>query len=356
MPIEAAAPSRAERPLDRALAAAVRSRNAQPQAAALATPVLQRYIDHNGWRWADDLSVVTKQGSRNHEMYARKGKAAVSNSSLKANRSQIELSETATKQFSKEGKPYPLEKIEPKNVGNGTSGDSMQLVADCGESCAAVVGSPRRRAEFSDEGATKKTAYGAPSQMKSEIMRTWLTKERTRKRAAGDSTAANKIYIALYAGWWYEDQALKLAATLGGLSGSARDAAVNRYWAILEAAGEAYFGYYYGLPPDERAAIDKDLKINKWADPSVGEGFTTSSGGPPIPGKTPWNFHWAGIVMTSDSGNDKIVLENYAHPVKTNNYWTFEMYGTKKPGQSFHERHTASQLHGQIPATMKITK
>jgi hypothetical protein len=64
-----------------------------------------------------------------------------------------------------------------------------------------------------------------------------------------------------------------------------------------------------------------------------------------------WNFHWAGVVMKD--GDNNVTLENYAVALDgpdgyayVDRAWAFQMYGTKKVGQTFHEGHLASRTHG----------
>ena len=54
--------------------------------------------------------------------------------------------------------------------------------------------------------------------------------------------------------------------------------------------------------------IDAAVEINHHARPEVGQGFTTSSGGAKIKGKSTWNFHWGAVVMKSDDNADIVVL------------------------------------------------
>ena len=39
---------------------------------------------------------------------------------------------------------------------------------------------------------------------------------------------------------------------------------------------------------------------------------------------------------------------------KENDKWTFETYGNRWASQTFHERHKATDQHGQTPTTMTI--
>ena len=95
----------------------------------------------------------------------------------------------------------------------------------------------------------------------------------------------------------------------------------------------------------------------------MGQAYTISSGGLPVPGvEDTWNFHWAGVGMKSDDGRDNVTLENYSVniPDAQNNRWTFQMYDSArsarenpaKRGQTFHEEHSGMGTHGQNPTTM----
>jgi hypothetical protein len=123
-----------------------------------------------------------------------------------------------------------------------------------------------------------------------------------------------------------------------------------------------FLGVYSQLPPKTRNDLDRRIGINRWADPQVGQAYTISSGGPSVPGKSTWNYHWAGVVMKSDDGRDNVTLENYSvsNPAVQNQEWMFQMYGSAqsatenrdKRGQTFHEEHSRMGTHGQNPTTM----
>ena len=122
-------------------------------------------------------------------------------------------------------------------------------------------------------------------------------------------------------------------------------------------------GVYNKLPPKTREYLDRRTGINRWANPEVGQAYTISTGGSPVPGRDePWNFHWAGVVMKSDDSRDNVTLENYSvsnYEVQ-NDRWIFQMYGSaqsaeedsRKRGQTFHEEHRNMGTHGQNPTTM----
>jgi hypothetical protein len=115
---------------------------------------------------------------------------------------------------------------------------------------------------------------------------------------------------------------------------------------------------YWELGEKGRRAFDKFAGVNTAADPKVGGGYTMNTeGGMPgfkTQGDMTWNFHWAGVVM--ESGGDNITLENYATGGydDVNTEWNFQMYGTVKKGQTFHEQHLASGTHGNRASTFEV--
>jgi hypothetical protein len=323
---------------------------------------LQRYTVKkykSNWRQADDLSMATREGYPNHSLWAKPGKAAKSNTALRAVNSDIELIETAHEdEFWTDDKSIvvKLRKIEPKNKVNGTQGDNMLLWADCGRSASVVVGSLDRQAVFNLDG-TQAVAEGGPDQMKAGIMKQWLPKERARKQKEKNKADVKLIDDTLKKG-------ARLEAELGPIATRWRNATTDvmkeaiaaEYSAKLGQVGEAYLAYYNSRSGSERRRIAKELGINRFARPKVGQGYTTSSGGAAVPGKSTWNFHWSGVVMQSDDGNDNVVIENYSVSDwdRENKKWTFETYGLRKESQSFHAQHKATGQHGEAPTTMTI--
>jgi hypothetical protein len=130
---------------------------------------------------------------------------------------------------------------------------------------------------------------------------------------------------------------------------------------------------YWALGEDGRKAFDKYTATNLAANPEIGGAYTMATErdmpGFKSKGRT-WNFHWAGVVAKDGSNN--ITLENYAvsygsdpDPVKhkklqikaynhVNRSYDFQMYGTKKEGQTFHEEHLASGTHGNRASTFAV--
>lgn len=333
------------------------------------TNLIQRYFDATGskgsaigssYRISDDLTTAVKVGYPNHDFYAKSGKAATANAKLAAVGSGIELTETGSSfDVSKGGTTKTLKKILPKNKQNATSGDNMKLIDDCGKSCAVVVGSKRRTALHTDAmtGLDAKTSATTPSLMKAEIMKKLLNKWLTMASTDATQKAAINATIARADAKKLEiDAADRLynAAT----TEAEEEAALDIYWEKVDEYGEIMMSYYNTASETKRDEIDKYLKINQYANPDVGQGYTMSSGGADYAGKSTWNFHWGGVIMKSDDQTDTITLENYAVPGDVENEkWDFAMYGpATKEGQTFHEQHHDTKQHGEKPTTMAIEK
>jgi len=131
---------------------------------------------------------------------------------------------------------------------------------------------------------------------------------------------------------------------------------------------------YWALGAGGRRAFDSYTGINRAANPTIGGGYTLATEydmpGFKTKGPMTWNFHWAGVVMKDGANN--ITLENYAvsygtdpDPIKNarlqekaynevNREWVFQMYGTRKRGQTFHEQHVKSGTHGTRGSTFAV--
>jgi hypothetical protein len=260
-------------------------------------------------------------------------------------------------------KQAEMKKVVARNKKKKTEGDSMELVADCGQANETVVGGDKRAAVYSLAQIRQLTSANAnPTTMRTEIMKKWLEQEQARRLNAGteaDSAAAVQIAETLAAGQMVEDgRAIIVADFKKAASDAEKDLVSARFQKHLEDVANAYWKYYDTRPASERNAIDKELKINRFARPDVGQGYAIATGGPSAGGDSMWNFHWGGVVMTSDDRNDTVVLENYAtsDPDEENTKWTFETYGTLNSAQSFHARHKNTGQHGLTPTTMAIKK
>lgn len=327
------------------------------------TGIVQGYFDRkyliSNWRQANDMTMATKIGYPNHEFYAKAGKVSFANSKLAAVNSGIELIETS-KEMTIEGKPgsspkqkQKIKKVKAKNKENNSQGDDMLLYADCGKSSAVVVGGVARQAVYTKPSTSVGKIPGSPSSMKIAIIKAWMEHIVTDP----DIFKYIKPFISLIAA---NEASKDLDSLYLDLIAAKDDKEKKKikadYAKKLYEVGDAYWDYYNKLPEDQKDDIDKALKINRYAKPSIGQGFTISSGGPSA-GKSTWNFHWGGVIMTSDDGEDRVVLENYAvgNPNVENKLWTFDMYGMQK-GQTFHERHKETKQHGTTPTTMTIEK
>lgn len=334
--------------------------------------LLQRYVEYtdsdgDAMRASDDLTMLTGVGYPNHLMWAKAGKADGANLKLAAVGSGVELEEVADDSYDnviplKSGKRVVLKRVVPRNLQNDTAGDDMLLYADCGRSASVIVGGGDRRAMYAlkaDAAPTDHIDDNNPSLMKIGIMRNWL---KDQIASAGEGVDASKLQAALSAGDSLDVELAILNAEkktwTKATTKSVRDAWSVKYRRKLKQVAEAYFTYYNGLAQKDRDEVARGLEIDEYARPDVGQGFTTSSGGANIKGKSTWNFHWGGVVLTSDDNRDRVVLENYSVSKydEENTNWTFDMYGTKTREQTFHGRHKATGQHGETPTTMVIEK
>lgn len=321
------------------------------------------------YRESDDVSLLVPAEYPNHELWAKPGKAARANAALKAVGSGIELVETADTYEHEPGTgpAVELKRIEAKNTVNGTQGDDMELYADCGRSAGVVMGGSERRAVYAlseTELGARHTDVATPDLMKIEIMRTWLEHElkaRAASEASGEeSEATKKMKAALAAG---DARAVERKAIVAETKAwttktakGTRLAWTSRHNAKLKEESDALYAYYRGLAATDRHEAAFALEIDEYARPTVGQGYVMSSGGDRIKGVDTWNFHWGGVVLSSDDNADTVVLENYAvgRWDEQNDLWTFDMYGTQRVKQTFFYRHRATKQHGMTPTAMVV--
>ena len=311
------------------------------------------------YRVADDLSATVRVGYPNHILYAKSGKAATANTKLSAVGSGIELTEeSATKTVKNSaGISETLKQVLPKNKINSSSGDKMKLWADCGKSAGVVVGGTNRGAVHTDisTGKASTTKESSPALMKAEIMQKLLKYWET--HANTSASLKKKIKDTFTKA---EAKKKEMEAALDKLSKATtnveKELYIDTYWEKATEYGELMMQIYNELDPSKKEEIDKYLKINEFANPDVGHGYTMSTGGEGYSGKKTWNFHWGGVVMKSDSAKDNITLENYAvgDASVQNEKWDFAMYGTEKKEQTFHSEHQKTKQHGKTPTTMHI--
>ena len=271
---------------------------------------LQRYTEKkytNTWRQADDMSLATRTGYPNHELWAKPGKAAKSNTALAAVKSDIELVETAKEDtFWTDDKSVTVKLQEDRGQEQGQRHPG-RLDAAVGGLRSQRVGGRRRASTARRSTRTaggKAVAPGGPDQMKAGIMKTWLAKREDAQKlmVEANKVDADAIQDALTKGAQREAELGRHRRT----AGARPRADVMKKAIAAEYSAQAHRDRQRPISPTstpaadaERQAIDQDLGINWYARPGVGQGYTTSSGGAAVPGSTrTWNFHWSGVVMT----------------------------------------------------------
>lgn len=236
----------------------------------------------------------------------------------------------------------------------GKKGETMALWSDCGRSSRAVMGTDDHgespHAEFSMGGKDYMTKAGTdPSSYSATIyyhaMKTFL-----QDKANHTHTKKDVHYKGDLEGEWQP------------IEPKDPDHAREQYWELGE---------------DGRREFDRYAKINTAANPEVGGAYTMNTEYK-MPGsdvvreedgtaRMRWNFHWGGVVMKD--GDNNITLENYAIMFEetgdeakdaenaeraydwTNRNWNYQMYGTVKEGQTFHEQHLDTGTHGTRAST-----
>jgi hypothetical protein len=319
---------------------------------------VSRYSERSGaaqqpdeWPSGDDLRVADdgkmavgqSGGYGSHDFWLEASLVSSFNATLKGKESVIQLADAGSTLSGAapdgSGK-RTLTKVLPTNTSNRTSGDSMQLWADCGRSARDVTGVGRGTGNnHSEMGAV----YNKPTQGPEKRDLAWW----------------ERLFVSL--GWMKDPNAnanadKKVEEKETSASGPG-EMKLEVWQQLLGGTPSAAQARYEGMSAKERDEFDKAAGINRHAAPEVGEGFTMSTGGPNYPGARTWNFHWAGVV--AKSGGDRVSLENYAvgDPEAKNNDWEFQMYGPpSKAGQTFHDQHKATKQHGQDPTTMRVRK
>lgn len=210
--------------------------------------------------------------------------------------------------------------------------DKLSLWADCGRSSRTVMGSHADQAPhgvYKDGGGEKDTgAAFNPASYSDEIYLATMPK-----------FLANPAHADfLKEGVHYTGERSNIVEP------TSADQARTQYWELGEKGRRAFDGF---------------AGINTGADPSVGGGYTMNTEynmpGFKEQGDMTWNFHWAGCVM--EDGTDNITLENYADGKgydSVNTDWNFQMYGTSKKGQTFHEQHLATGTHANRASTFEV--
>lgn len=236
----------------------------------------------------------------------------------------------------------------------GDTQDWFKLYADCGRSSRVVMGSLglAPRALYSADKKSKQTARGFdPAE--------WTDQVYLASMKAFVKDPANRVHL--------KTEHLKERFLSYFYAGS------SKFVPKEPASGQEAKNFAGALDEAGQRAFAEYAQINVAVDPEIGEGYTMATGYD-LPGYVGgadiWNFHWAGVVMKA--GSDNITLENYAIMFAptgdkkvdkanarraynfTNTNWVFQMYGTLKTGQSFHEEHLRSGTHGTRGTTLRV--
>ncbi|MBL8350885.1 MAG: DUF4157 domain-containing protein [Burkholderiaceae bacterium] len=244
-----------------------------------------------------------------------------------------------------------------KSGGADSTGDTQawfKMYADCGRSSRTVMGSL---------GIAPKALYGVG------------TKDKETKRAFNPAEWTDLVYLEAMKGFVKDPanrQYLKKEHLKKRFGAYFRSEA-NKYEPKVPASGKEAKEFAGLLDDDGQQAFAEYAKIDAAVNPEIGEGYTMATGYDLTGftgGEKAWNFHWAGVVMKA--GTDNITLENYAvmfpatgDKVKdaenrqkaydyTNTDWVFQMYGTVKSEQTFHEEHLRSGTHGTRGTTFRV--
>ena len=206
-----------------------------------------------------------------------------------------------------------LARVIPENTTTGSAGELMHVWADCGRAAREVMGVEASRhsevvASYTEQ-VTPMWWFVLHGAILSEILPRGhsLRGPTTAEERLTEEAAPSRMRAEIF------------RETLG------------------ESAGVAW-RRYLNMSSEEREDFDRRTGINEYAQPNIGEAYVGHSGFA-APGERIWNFHWAGVIMTS--GHDRMTLENFTVGDRQaqNTNWQLSMYGpASAPGQTFHEQ------------------
>lgn len=314
---------------------------------------MESTLDGKAAQISKDLSLAVTPDDP-HGLYADAGKVTESNEKLKGVGAAIRLQETGeTATAQGESNSKTLHKVLPINLMNRTGGEDMDLYADCGRSNSMITGSLDRAANYTGlDGKDRQSQSGDPAAMKLEIFNhvfTTLTTDAKYK----DDPRIQRVVKTFYK---YKQDAADYQDKIASEPDERKHGRLRK---MQEVSWRKMLETYDRLPTKTKTEFDKQLGINAFANPDIGEGYTISSGGNYHHGMKDqtWNFHWAGVVMKSSNGKDNVTLENYAVGDwdAQNSDWAFAMYGSaEEGGQTFHEKMNATKGFGRRPTSMAI--
>ena len=306
------------------------------------TPTLRKGLD---WRLADDGQMAVQQESPVYGgrfFYADSGLIASSESTLKSQNSALSLAGGGSRQFVSpvSGANISLTRVVPTNRSDGSTGNDrasgMQWSEDCGLAANTVMQGGGRKTKAVYRLPEAPAAAGFWAKLGACL----------RRQLAGEQETATVSYGTVYEKYrgrnFYSPHKM-----LDDVMADAMSLGPSAAWAG-----------YQALSATDRDNFDREVGLNKYAAPEVGEAYSIVSNKDENIDQKVWNFHWGGVVMKS--GGDAVTMENFAG--SGTDAWDFQMYGpASKAGQTFHEQQSSrtkadgvTPEYGDHPTTLHV--
>ncbi len=333
----------------------------------------EQTIGGETWRVSESGNSALLQDGTNQSLYASSTLITEANNTLKSagqNGSFIVLTKGDTVEIGGKNLSAVVPTMKPKGAdpdnklltkankpggkdAEGETGDTMALWSDCGRSSRTIMGTDdyglAPRAYYNDEGKQKHTGRGANPEAYSDT-----------------------IYADVMPSFIKDTKHHKWLKEGVHYTGD-----LDYIWDPILGNADLCREQYWELGEEGRRVFDAYAGINTAANPEVGGAYTMNTEYN-MPGsdvvreadgsaRMRWNFHWGGVIMKD--GDNNITLENYAIMFEetgdaakdaenaekaydwTNRGWNFQMYGTVKVGQTFHEQHLDTGTHGTRAST-----
>lgn len=321
-----------------------------------AQPVAQRFVEAGAgkWRVADDGKMLVSQengiyGGR--RFYADGALITGSESVLKAQKSALSLASgagTISVQMPDGSPALTLSRVVPTNRNDGSTGNDrktgMQWPEDCGLAANTVMqgGGRKTRAVYTKPDPPEPGFFA-------KILAAVAAKfgDTPPVAAKGGPRETGTVH---YGTVYQTYRGRKFYSPHKMLDDVFADA--------MEKGPDAAWAAYRKLGAKERDAFDREVGINRYASPEVGEAFSIVANKDENIDMGVWNFHWGGVVMKS--GGDLVTMENFAG--SGTDAWDFQMYGPpSKAGQTFHEQQESrtkrdgiTPEYGNNPTTLRV--
>jgi hypothetical protein len=132
------------------------------------------------------------------------------------------------------------------------------------------------------------------------------------------------------------DKKIHETANYGSLDTAARLKVAEEAQKSVDSMSRAEKEAARGMAIDDARA--KEIGVDVYANPGVGDAFTAVTAPAPMPGQ--YKFHFATVIMAP--GQDRVTLENEGEsPGVRNVKWKIETYSTSEKRKTFHEEHAA---------------